>query len=234
VLLGRKLSVLIAAAMVVIASILASCGGSETEQAEGKQSGGDASNKQEGGRLASSGQKNLQVFGKLPKGESARPGESLQTRIVPEPQGRGVGAQIFLPEQIGPQPSTSLPAELTYEEFVRWVADDLNAFWLGLYIRAQQQSSSLILYLPPVVKVAHEPVPINEPNCEQHLGPTFDPEEGPVYCRHNTTIYIPTGARVPSTQLLIHEHGDFALALRHSARVEPSPPKPRLLGEHAP
>jgi hypothetical protein len=214
VLLRRKLSVLMAAAMlVIIVSILASCGGSDTKQSEGNRSGGDFSKKEDGGTPTSSEQQNLQVFGKLPKGEPARPGESLQTRVGSEPPGGGVKALLVIPD-VNANPSAPLSTQMTFGEFMQWVVDDLNTFWSDVYINAQQQASSPILYLPPVVQGADEAISIDEPNCAQVLGPTFDPDEqaGPVYCVLNGTIYIPPDTRIPSTGLLLHEHGAIALA----------------------
>jgi uncharacterized protein len=99
---------------------------------------------------------------------------------------------------------------LTFDDFVYFVAGDVDTFWSGLYAQIGQQYSS------PTVEVVYEPIAVeNAPNCQRESGGIYDPSNdgpGPIYCFENSTMYIPANWRVPTTNLLMDEHGDFALA----------------------
>jgi uncharacterized protein len=94
--------------------------------------------------------------------------------------------------------------QLTFDDFVqKVVGENLDDFWSELFAQAKHR------YRSPTLRVVYGSVPIrNAPKC----GSMFNPSEGPTYCNGNETIYIPANYRVPSTKLLMDEHGDFALA----------------------
>lgn len=153
-----------------------------------------------------------QVLIDLPQAPTAQPGQPPPTRgdaqttpteQLPQ-QGPTNNTDDQYPEDANREDTGSVDSatqQVQTEEFINWVATELDGFWSDMYAQAGEQ------YYTPNFQIVYEP---EMDVCGIHYEPNV---MGPIYCS-NSTIYIPPYALLgpAGTQKTMEEYGDFALA----------------------
>lgn len=153
-----------------------------------------------------------EAFIDLPQAPSAQPSEqppprtSTQTSPQQNPTGNtedqyatGNTEDQYATPQAGNTVESS-GQEIPTEDFIYWVAQEVEALWADMYVQAGEE------YYTPNFVIAYEPV-------ADVCGEVYVPaDEGPIYCFGNSTIYIPPDYPMGDKQQAMGEYGDFALA----------------------
>jgi predicted metalloprotease len=177
--------------LTVLGLAVAACGGGASNESGGEAANEEAAEEKPPGGTTAAGES---AFEETVEGTAAGGREALAElpRFPPAPRDPEV------PRFRGSQ-------EVTIEEFARYVVEDANAKWQGIFEEAG------VPYSPSGFVAYDQPISVAEGCGSDESGTVLDPAVGPAYCVVEQTVYFPTNWESSSGKSYA-DYGDFVVA----------------------